>query len=282
MSDCKKCRTHFLEYFYGKLEAPKKKFFDDHLLVCKKCKSEFAETEAVLLFTGKRVRPEPPEEFWDSYEERLERKIEIEEASLTDRESFGEKLGKRLNLVPKWAYQAAAAAALIIIGVFIGRAFFSPPIPGIQHASRQPGLATQTQPETTLVSRSQDYIERSKLILLALVNFDPAVEDPYALDLPYQKQISRELVTEAGFLKNELADSDQERLEALIANLEMILLQIANLETESDFEAIELVKEGIDRQGILMQINLSDLRLSMKKGERSMPLEQPSRKPKTI
>jgi hypothetical protein len=282
MNKCKKTRSLFLEYFYGELKAPKKKIFEDHIEVCKNCRSEFEDMKAVLQFTGKRIRPEPPKEFWDTYGEKLERKIELEEDSLKDREPLWEKLGKRLNIVPKWAYQAAAAVTILIIGVFIGRGLFSPVPSGTQHASLQSELAAPQQPEATLVSRSQDYIERSKLILLALVNFDPAVEDPYALDLPYQKQVSRELVTEAGFLKNELAESDQERLEALIANLEMILLQIANLETESDFEAIELVKDGIDRQGILMEINLTDLRLSMKKRERPTPIEQPSRKPKTI
>jgi hypothetical protein len=270
MSECKKCRSLFLEHFYGKLDGPKKQLFENHISVCEKCQSRLAEMEAVLQFTGKRVRPEPPEEFWDSFEESLARRIEKE------------KRRRRFILAPKWAYQAAAAVALIVIGVFIGKALFSPSITGVQHASRQYGLATQQQPETALVNRSQDYIERSKLILLALVNFDPAVEDPYALDLPYQKQISRELVNEASYLKKELAESDQERLEALIISLEVILLQIANLESENDLDAIELVRDGINRQGLLMEINLSDLRLSMKKRERSMTPEQPSRKPKTI
>ena len=120
--------------------------------------------------------------------------------------------------------------------------------------------------------RSQDYIERTKLILLALVNFDPSIEDPYALDLPYQKQVSRELVEEASFLKKELAESDQGRLENLVTSLEIILLQIANLESENDLEAIEIVKEGINNRGILMEINLTDLRLAKK----------PSQKPKII
>ncbi len=282
MSECKKCRSLFLEYFYRELDSPEKKSVEDHISICNKCRSEFAEMNAVLLYTGKRVRPEPPEEFWDSYEKRLARRIESEDASQDGRESLWEKLGRRFNAAPKWSYQAAAAVALIVIGVFIGRALFSPTIPGVQHASQRPGVVTPPQPEATLVNRSQDYIERSKLILLALVNFDPSIEDPYALDLPYQKEVSKELVEEAGFLKKELAESDQERLENLIASLEIILLQIANLETENDLDAIELVRDGINRRGILMEINLSDLRHSMKKGERSMSPEPPSRKPKTI
>ena len=166
--------------------------------------------------------------------------------------------------------------------MFIGKALFSPSIKGVQHASRQPDLTTQQQPETILANRSQDYIERSKLILLALVNFDPSVEDPYALDLPFQKQVSKELVREASLLKKELAESDQERLENLITSLEIILLQIANLESDNDLDAIELVRDGINRRGILMEINLTDLRLSMDKNKGPEALKQPMQKPKTI
>jgi hypothetical protein len=271
MNKCKKCRSLFLEYFYGELDIKKKRFFDDHISVCEKCRSRFTEMDLVLQFTGQRVRPEPSEDFWDSFEKKLERRIEIEKSP-----------ERRFHVAPRWAYQAAAAVALIIIGVFIGKVLFSPSITGVQHASRQPDLSIQPQPELTLVHRSQNYIERSKLILLALVNFDPSVEDPYALDLPYQKQVSKELVQEASFLKRELAESDQERLEKLIASLEIVLLQIANLESENDLEAIELVRDGIDRRGILMEINLTDLRLSRNREKGSVSSEQPKHNPKTI
>jgi hypothetical protein len=282
MNKCKRCRSLFLEHFYGELDPSKKKFFDDHMSFCEKCRSRFVEMEAVLQLTSKRVRPEPPEEFWDSYEKKLAQRVKTEEASGLEHESPRKNLGRRFGIAPKWTYQAAAAVALIVIGIFIGKALFSPQVPGVQHASQQPDLITQPQPESVLVNRSQDYIDRSKLILLALVNFDPAVEDPYGLDLPYQKQVSGELVEEASYLKKELAGSDQERLENLITSLEIILLQIANLESENDLDAIELVRDGITSQGLLMEINLSDLRRSMKKRKRSMTPEQPSRIPKTI
>ena len=282
MSDCKKCRSLFLERFYGELDAVKTQFFNDHISVCEKCKSRFAEMEELLQFTGQRVRPEPPEEFWDAYEKSLARRIETEKIARHEHESLGKKRHRRFILAPKWAYQAAAAVALIVIGIFIGRSLFSPSIKGVQHASQRSGLTTRQQPETALVHRSQNYIERSKLILLALVNFDPVSEDPYALDLPYQKRLSRKLVQEAGTLKQELAESDQERLEALITGLEMILLQIANLESENDLDAIELVRDGIDRRGILMEINLTDLRLSRDRDKAPVSSEQPRYKPNTI
>ena len=281
MSECKKCRTFFLEHFYGELDDSKEQFLKDHLLVCKKCLSEFDKMKATLEFAGKRARPEPQEKFWDAYEERLAELIQKKKFSEADRVSWGKRRWKDFNLVPKWAFQAAAALVLIFVGVFLGRIIFSPSIPETSQFAQQ-GLVSQQTPGTALVHRSQDYIDRSKLILLALVNFDPATEDPFALDLPYQQKVSRELVREAGLLKKELAQSDQERLEDLIASLEIILLQIANLESESDFEAIELLKEGIEGRGILMEINLTDLRRSTKRKEGLGPHKHPSNKPKTL
>ena len=282
MSECKKCRALFLEHFYGEPDDSKEQFLKDHLSVCEKCLSEFDKMKATLEFAGKRVHPEPPEKFWDAYEERLAELIQKKKFSEADRVSWGKRRWKDFNLVPKWAFQAAAALVLIFVGVFLGRIIFLPSIPETSQFAQQQGLVSAEPPGTTLIHRSHDYIERSKLILLALVNFDPASEDPYALDLPYQQQVSRELVREAGLLKKELARSDQERLEELIATLEIILLQIANQESESDFEAIELVKEGIEGRGILMEINLTDLRRSTKRKEGLGPHKHPSNKPKTL
>ena len=49
-------------------------------------------------------------------------------------------------------------------------------------------------------------------------------------------------------------------LRALIDDLEVILLQIANLEAEHDVPAIELVRSGVDRRGILLKIQVEQMR----------------------
>jgi hypothetical protein len=279
MNDCKKCQSLPLEALYKEMNAEQKHFFKEHLLVCEKCKSKFEEMKSTLQFMNKRVRPEPGKAFWDSYEEKLVQRIEKEEILQPERESWQKRFARAFTFAPKWAYQTAAALVLIVVGVFIGRMVFMPSTPEIQQASQQPGIVSPKQPGTELIHRTQNYIERSKLILLALVNFDPAIEDPYALDLPFQQQVSRELVQEASYLKRELAESDQKRLENLIVDLERVLLQIANLESENDFEAIDLIKEGTNSRGILMQINLADLRRSFQKRNESVPSRRPSTKP---
>lgn len=277
MSDCKKCQDLFGEAFYEELNAEQKNFLESHIRVCEGCESEYDEMTSTLKVMEKRTRPEPEQSYWNGYWNKLARRMEDEKTLTPKSESWW----RAFTFVPKWAYQTAAALLLVFLGVFFGRMFFSAPVFDTKQAHR-PELISQQGPGVELASRTQNYIERSKLMLLALVNFDPETEDPYALNLPYQQQISKELVQEASYLKSKLADSGQRRLENLIADLEVILLQIANLESEYDFDAIDIVKEGVNRRGILMQINLTDIRRSIQKRNKSKSTQQPSNTTQTI
>jgi hypothetical protein len=279
MNDCKKCQPFFLEAFYEELDAEQADFFKQHIELCASCKSRFDEMSSTLDFMSKRVRPEPEKSYWDSYEERLIKRIDEEGRIQPEKESRRKRFTPAFNLAPRWVYQAAAAFVLIAAGIFIGRTIFSPSAAEIQQASQQ---VISQQPGIQLASRTHSYIERSKLILLALVNFDPITEDPYALNLPYQQQASQELVQEASLLRRDLADSDQRRLERLIADLEVILLQIANLEAENDFEAIELLKDGVNTKGVLMEINLADFRRFINKNKPATSQKKPLSKPKAF
>lgn len=277
MSDCKKCQDLFCEAFYKELNAEQKNFLESHIRVCEECESEYDEMTSTLKVMEKRARPEPEKAYWDGYWNKLARRMEDAKTLTPKSESWW----RAFTFVPKWAYQTAAALLLVFLGVFFGRMVFSPPVSDTKQAHR-PGLISQQGPGVELASRTQNYIERSKLMLLALVNFDPETEDSYALNLPYQQQISKELVQEASYLKSKLADSGQRRLGNLIADLEVILLQIANLESEYDFEAIDIVKEGVNRRGILMQINLTDIRRSIQKRNKSKSTQKPSNITQTI
>jgi hypothetical protein len=277
MSDCKKCQDLFSEAFYEELNAEQKKFLENHISICEGCESEYEEMTSALKVMEKRARPEPEQAYWNGYWNKLARRMEDEKTLAPKSKSWW----PAFTFVPKWAYQTAAALLLVSLGVFFGRMVFSPPVSDTKQAHR-PGLISQQGPGVELASRTQNYIERSKLMLLAIVNFDPETEDSYALNLPYQQQISKELVQEASYLKSKLADSGQRRLENLITDLEVILLQIANLESEYDFEAIDIVKEGVSRRGILMQINLTDIRRSIQKRNKSKSTQQPSNTTQTI
>jgi len=119
------------------------------------------------------------------------------------------------------------------------------------------------------VLRARNFIDRSKLIILALVNYDPNSQDAYGLDLPLQKRVSRELVDEASGLKSDLKDPAQKRLRDLVSDLETILIQIANLDSANDLSAVEFVKQGAETKGIVLKINLAEMERNGKGGPKT-------------
>jgi hypothetical protein len=207
---------------------------------------------------SQRIRPEPGAEFFDGYWDRLVKRMDKERVVHTTKDKWWESLfSRRTGLLPRWAYQAVASILLVVVGIFLGRMLFIPS-QGTDQPATMAQAVSQPDSQDNVSQRAFNYIQRSKLIVLAISNFDSENQDPYALDLPYQQQISRELVQEASWLKRELSGRRQRRLQELISDLEVILLQLANLESESDISAIELVQDGVKSRGILFKIHLAD------------------------
>jgi len=270
MNRCKQCKDLFDEALCQELNKEQKLFLENHLQECPKCRSEFEEANAMLNFMNKRVRREPGPVFWDDYWEKLQDRMEKENLLHAKSEKKQEtffQFFQSLNFSPRWVVQAAAALVLVVVGIFIGREIFPPSSTKdpVKHMDRSPVLVSGYEPGTKLYHRTHNFIERSKVILLAMTNFDPETEDSYVLNLPYQQRISRELVQQAGGLKSELGDLDQGQLTDLISDLEIILLQVANLDSDSDISAIELVKNGVKIRGVLFKIQLTDIRQSINK-----------------
>jgi hypothetical protein len=272
MNQCKQCKDLFDEALCKELNKEQKLFLENHLQECPKCRSEFEEANAMLNFMRKKVRREPGPTFWNDYWEKLRDRMEKENvlhAKSEKRRGTFSHFFQSLNFSPRWLVQAAAALVLVVIGIFIGREIFPPSKDPGKQIERSPVLESGYEPGTKLYHRTHNFIERSKVILLAMINFDPKTEDSYVLNLPYQQRISRELVRQAGGLKSQLADPDQRQLKELISDLEIILLQVANLDSDSDISAIELVKNGVKIRGVLFKIQLTDIRQSINKKRKS-------------
>ncbi|HEX9975367.1 MAG TPA: zf-HC2 domain-containing protein [bacterium] len=259
MNNCRKCRSMFIEALYSELNLEQKNWFEAHLRSCPKCVEEYEKINSTVGVMNQRTRTEPGKFFWEGYWDKLIDRIEAEEKSISRITAWRQRFWQSFNFQPGWAYRVATAVALIAIGVFIGKLYFGRPVS--QHVEK---IQTLEVPPTaveqvSLQRRTDQYIERSKVLLLGLINFDSDSEDIYALDMPYQKQISRELIQEANSLKEELNDPAQRQLRELIEDLKITLLQIANLESEHDLAGIDLVKSGANRRGILLKINLEEM-----------------------
>ncbi|MCK4761824.1 MAG: zf-HC2 domain-containing protein [Candidatus Aminicenantes bacterium] len=267
---CKKCRLLFDGAFSNELNEEQKVFFDNHLRDCPQCCGEYDGMTAALNFMKKKEQGEPGAVFWEGYRERLEQRMTEENVLPVEQEKKSrfflpvfESISSFFRGLPTWGLQAAGALAFLLIGIFIGREFFAPAVDTTHQPL--PMFASRPGPVPELIHRTQRFVERSRVMLLAIINSDAGSEEAYTLDMPYQQQLSKELVSQAAEIKNGLDIPGQRRLRELVADLEVILLQIANIDSGLDTSAIELIKDGENIRGVLFKIRLLDMRRYSKK-----------------
>jgi hypothetical protein len=258
MSECSKCRNYFVDALYDELTPEQKDHFNHHMETCSSCRSEFEKMKSALEIMDLREQDSLPGEFWSDFQQRLESRLDREEKrKKTNVVQFFSPL-KMLRTVPRWTQYLAAAILLVAIGIFIGR-YFSPgsysPEPVAQIDNQSSSLIKQTAVD----DRAYRYLERSKILLLGIVNLDPEAEEASAPDYSRERQVARGLIQEAAVLKDDLTNANQRKLYQLVSDLEVILLQIANLETTNDLPAVEMIRSGVDRRGILLKINLEEM-----------------------
>ncbi|MFB3132469.1 MAG: zf-HC2 domain-containing protein [Rhodothermales bacterium] len=262
MNDCQHYEALIAEKLFGELSPDEKQRLEGHLETCPGCRAQVHEMEAALHLATSRTRPEPSADFWEGYYARLVGRLREEEQrpNRTSRLAEWLRAPGRLNLsalAPRWAYQLSGAVALLAVGVLIGWLVFGNTASQVPVMAEGPGVETPVQ-AASLEARADRYLDRSKVLLLGLVNLEE--QDPALLNLTRQQEIARELIDESSALKDELTDANQRLLRVLIDDLEVILLQIANMEAGYDVPAIEMVKSGVDRRAILLKINLTEMR----------------------
>ncbi len=265
MAKCRKIKRYFLESLYGELDMDGEKSLKRHLAECRECSEAYEKMAETLRIMGEKIVPDPGQEYWDSYWDRLELRMR--------REGFVEPLAAnarkspriRFGFFPLWATRAAGALAILTAGILIGRLFFSRPVIVVRPAPAGTPSVLPASGLEDLTFRTSKYLERSKVILLALVNFDPEKKDVDGLHLPRQREVSNELVKEAAGLKGDLKKARERQLEKLVGDLEVILMQIANLKFEYELPTVEIIKAGIERKDLLFKINLSELRQTERK-----------------
>jgi len=273
MNRCRYWRNRIPEAIYGELDAKTREKMERHLAVCRECAGLYEGMAAAVRKMEARPAPDCSPQFWDGYWDRLESRMARETEASEDaakgeaRPAGRRQRPRRRSAFPVWAYGLAGAVLFIAIGIFIGRTLLRP-------TSGLPALARTTSSETvpggrvapeagqvgpSLALRASRYLRRSRMLLLAVVNEDPQDGDPFRLNLPLQKRTSEELLREAVVLKAGLRSSDR-RLERLVSDLELILLQIANLSTDSGVSDIEVIRAGVEDGDIFFKINLSEIR----------------------
>ena len=258
---CKSFQDQFIDVFYNDADADQANAFQAHLKECPDCTAAYEKFTATLDIMNERKSPEPDAAFWDNYWDNLAPQLSESDISADDHPAdspSGPMKKLTFSIEHQWTYRFAAAAAILIIGILMGKFIFTGS--GLERSSvpftEAPGQYIQ---RAAVDPQTQQYLDRSKVLILGLVHLDPELMDSN-FDFSRYQSVSRELVEEAAVIKEKLDQSKQNRLRALVADLEFILVQIANLEMENDVSAIEMLKSGVDRRGVLMKINLEEIR----------------------
>jgi hypothetical protein len=255
MKDCIKFKSLFPEALYRELNEYDMKWFMEHLKICSRCAAEYEESSSTLNVMDDRILPDPGEEYFEGYWERLESKLESKPKPEPRIFEFWNDFKHSVIFRPRLLLTPAAAVLVLIAGILVGSRFSAVETPLITQNEVQMASVSPFQ----FNSQIESYLERSKIILSSFANFDPDEEDIYGLDLPGQRKISSELLNEARFIRTNLANQQQHELLDLVLDLQMILKKISRFENERGLAEIKILQSEIEDNSLIFKINLEEL-----------------------
>jgi hypothetical protein len=236
---CRKWREHLVEAVYGELDGPRRADFERHLAACPGCTVELAGLEATAARVDRALppRPRPGElDVWSRILPELEAPARSPE---------------RRGLVLAYPAAAALAAAVLALGVGLGT-LLAPPPPAGPPAAETPRLDADAE--------FASFLERSTPLLLAVANRRNGGFATASFDPSSERRLAERLAVEAARLESELAGRGRRRQAALLADLEVVFLQIANLPEPEYRHGIELVQEAIESRALLFQLSVEEMR----------------------
>jgi len=267
MASCKKYHALIAAQWFGDLTTDEDRTLRAHLQTCRACREALGASAETIARIGKPATPDLPQHFWEGYWARLAKRMETDEAPR--RSAFRARILSILQAPWSPALRLSAAAAIFVAGVLATRVFWTP------EKVSESELTRAAPPHAHLAQASAGFAEllsRSKVLLIGFANLDPEAVNAGEFDFSTKRQVSRQLIAEAVAFRNDPGATKDQQLLQLINQLEMVLLQIANLEAEHDVEAVELVRSSIDREGLLLKINIEEMkRLAAQAASASVP-----------
>ncbi|MFQ5605697.1 MAG: zf-HC2 domain-containing protein [bacterium] len=262
-----------------------------HIQSCVRCAETLRRFEhSTRLFQQTLSRFQPAHEAWTKIESRLQN----QPSSLFARWCGTLRHLWEVYIVRPPAYirtaQITFAVAVIAFMFFIKNPFQTEPTtsnlvkkestaPTVNSGfPAQPGRSLErtqmSQPEWT--EEIQNYFEQTAVLLMEIKNSEPEKE---AMDLASLRSQSQKLLEKSVLIKNDLQDSELTELSSTVEQLQLVLMELANLKEKNEKLDIEMLKAIILKQDILIKIEIFDLKSFEKnkpflKGRKSSPLHK--------
>lgn len=264
-------KKNLYEYLSNEASDRQRKEIESHLAVCARCAAELeAIRESLKLLDGNLKRPheQRTELYWQHFADKVERRIALESEGATETSILQRILDAFVQHRKPFGIGFASALTLVMIGFGIWSLWLRNPatqsFPLDQSAQQTVTNASPSAQKVALDLRAQDYLEQSKVLLIGLMNTNTNTLSSSGPLLQREQEVSRKLVAESGDLTSKLNDPSQRQLKELISDLQLILIQIANLGSRHNVPGVEIIQGGIEHNNILFKINLEEIQRATK------------------
>ncbi len=271
MNSHRSINKQLYEFLRGEVSEQQRKEIESHLSVCSRCSAELKSLRGAtnLLDTNVRRPNEHRNElYWQHFADKVDRRIESDARNTTDGSIIQQILEAFTQHRKPFGIGFASALTIVMIAFGVWRIWLkNPELQETASYQTTHEAATHESVNTQKVSmdlRAQDYLEQSKVLLIGLMNTDTKSLAASGTLLKREQEISRQLVAESGDITSKLNDPSQRRMKELISDLQLILIQIANLGTHRDLPGVEIIKGGIEHNDILFKINLEEIQRTSK------------------
>jgi hypothetical protein len=208
-----------------------------HLEDCADCRSMYCSLQRVLNIVDTLPVPERPADYGAQVWRRVSRQLPAR------------RRGLRLLPAPwRWTAAGVAFAALLVTAFVAGRSFPGArgPAPKVIANDQQQGS------EGVLRAAVGDYLERSQMVLVELANAEP--KGP--MDISVEQERADALVTETRLYRQTAARTGDNRIAALLDELERVLVDIRNSPSQVTPEDLEGFRQRLEADGILFKIRV--------------------------
>jgi hypothetical protein len=150
-----------------------------------------------------------------------------------------------------WMRWVAAAAAVLVVGIGIGRwTAHQPAGKGTQVATIDSTLAPQSSPDVVYQIAATQYLSRTEAFL---TSFRADLGANQAANSARFASQARDLLTTTRLLLDSPAGKDQ-RMRSLLEDLELVLVQISQLDPAHDGHDADLITQGMNQSNVLPKL----------------------------
>ncbi len=246
---------HILEALYdylsGEMSESEKRKVEVHLQRCNECNAECDKMRSTLeRLSALRYAPSAgqSEEFWSEFPIAVERRIQAFASTRERMLRFVHWWGKRVNGATK--YRLATAFIILAIGTTVVMKWNAgeTQIPSIAEKEHN-GI-----PLELVDQRTQRYFRQSGVLMVELANRKHYEGMP--TDLSLERRVSRHLLDEARFLKQQSLTPYTTKL---MSDIEPVLIELANSERHSEKPTVDLLRDGILQGNLLFKVRMAQI-----------------------